>query len=103
MLHYLTHDHVFTLQSREKVHPVCPSLLQAVWPELQEQLRGGIVGQNTIGTTQRMKFISLNIHFDEIDSLAGSEVIVQCYDIDRQNAAQIFPGRICPVIDVEFI
>jgi hypothetical protein len=47
-----------------------------------------------------MKLVSLNIHFDQINALAGFEVIVQRYDIDWDGAAKISLGRVCAVIDV---
>jgi hypothetical protein len=47
-----------------------------------------------------MKLISLNIHFDQINALAGFEVIVKGYNIDSDGAARIRLRRICPVVDV---
>jgi len=83
----LVDHHVFTLQSLEKLKPVRSGLFQAVWPKFKEQLGIGVVGKDTIGPAQGMKLIPLNIHFDEVNALAGFEVIVQCYDIDWQSTA----------------
>ena len=47
-----------------------------------------------------MKLVSLDIHLDQINALAGFEVIVERHDIDGYNTARISLGRICAVIDI---
>jgi hypothetical protein len=96
----LTHGHVFTLQSRDKFDPVRSGLFQAVGPKFQEHFCIGVVGQDTIGALQSMKLIPLNIHFDQVNALAGLEVIIERYDIDLKSRAQISLGGVCPVIDI---
>ena len=50
-----------------------------------------------------MKLITLNIHFDQVNALAGIEVIVQRYDVDWHGAARISLARICSVVNVQFV
>jgi hypothetical protein len=69
-------------------------------PEFENNLGGWVFLQNTVGASQCMKLISLNIQFDQVYTIAGSEVIVQGYDIDRYGFARIAFGQVRAVIDI---
>jgi len=47
-----------------------------------------------------MKLITLNIHFNQVNTLARFEVIVQRYDIDWHTRARISLGHVRSVIDI---
>ena len=56
--------------------------------------------KNTAGASQCMKLISLDIQFDEVDTVAGPEIIVQGYDIDGHSATRIAVSWIGVVINI---
>jgi hypothetical protein len=47
-----------------------------------------------------MKLISLNIRFDQVNALAGFEVIVKGYDFSGNGAAEAPIGLVRPMVDV---
>jgi hypothetical protein len=92
--------HIFGLQSRDQLEPARASLSQPVRPQLYQQFRIRIIGQNTTGSSQSIKLVPLDIHLDQINALARFEVTVERYDIDLHSVARIFLGQIGTVIDV---
>jgi len=87
MLRYLMHGHVFTLQIVYKFNPIRSGLLETVWPKFKDQLSIGIVRQDTIGPSQSMKLISLNIYFDQVNALTRFEIIVERYHFSGNGPA----------------
>jgi hypothetical protein len=87
----------------DKFFPANTCLLQATRPKFQKKADIRILLKHARCATQRMKLISLNIHFYQVNALAGFQVIIQGYDIDGHGIARISFRHVRPVIDVQFI
>ena len=79
------------------------SLPQAAGPKFKEELDTGIIRHNTAGPAQGMKLISLDIHFDQVHAMAGLEVVIQRYHLNRHGATCVSVSSISAMINVEGI
>src|SRR5215472_15381059 len=96
----LADQHVPRPKPLVKFEPTGLSLRETVRPEFKEKFDTRIVGQDAVRSTQSVKLVSLDIHFDKIHTLAGLEVVIERNDFDGYSTARISFGSICPVINV---
>jgi hypothetical protein len=100
MARHLLDLHVLVIQSCNQITPVRACPFKAVRPELKEEFKRAVVSQDTPGPAQGVKFIALDIHFDQVNALTRLKKVVKRYDIDRHRSTRISFYWIRPVINV---